>query len=100
MSDETNDGRYDWERRNDCRGDSAAFQGGGTVAPTRLRGVLTMGDLTKVFSFIAGAACIATVAVAAAASAQQQTPPRAPGTVTAMVVMTPTGPATCATWVQ
>lgn len=34
------------------------------------------------------------------ASAQKKTPPKAPSTVTALVVMTPNGPATCATWVQ
>ena len=32
--------------------------------------------------------------------AQQQTPPGQASQVTAYVVMTPTGPATCATWVQ
>jgi hypothetical protein len=44
-------------------------------------------------------ACIATVAATAAALAQQRSAKEI-GTVTAMVVMTPNGPATCATWVQ
>ena len=41
----------------------------------------------------------ATFTVIATASAQQQAPARS-GTTTAYVVMTPSGPATCATWVQ
>jgi hypothetical protein len=45
-------------------------------------------------------ASVAILAMAAAANAQQPAPPRQPGQVTAYVVMTPTGPATCATWVQ
>jgi hypothetical protein len=55
---------------------------------------VTMSHVIKRIGSIAGAACIATVA-AAAASAQPQ-----PGSFTALVVMTPNGPATCATWVQ
>jgi hypothetical protein len=42
--------------------------------------------------------CIAALAVAA--NAQQPTTPKQSGQVTAYVVMTPAGPATCATWVQ
>jgi hypothetical protein len=65
---------------------------------------LTMGDLTKRFASIAWVACIAMLAASAAASAQQRKPPPpappAPSQYTAMVVMTPNGPATCATWVQ
>jgi hypothetical protein len=63
---------------------------------------LTMGDLTKRVASITLAACIATVIATTAASAQQRKPPPppAPGPVTALVVMTPNGPATCATWVQ
>jgi hypothetical protein len=61
---------------------------------------LTMGDLTKRFASIALVACIAMLAASAAASAQQRKPPPALGPTTAMVVMTPNGPATCATWVQ
>ncbi len=51
---------------------------------------------------IAGSAlvCLAAVATAGAALAQQQPPPKRSGPVTAMVVMTPNGPATCSTWVQ
>jgi hypothetical protein len=64
-----------------------------------------IGGLTKRFGRVARMACIVTVAATAAASAQQrtrpqQTPPKQPGPVAAMVVMTPNGPATCATWVQ
>ena len=64
---------------------------------------LTMGGLTKRFGSVALVACI--VAVAATAAAQQrprpqQTLPKQSGPVTALVVMTPNGPATCATWVQ
>jgi hypothetical protein len=65
---------------------------------------LTMRDLTKRLGSIASAACIATVIASAAASAQRQKPAPAqapaPGPVKALVVMTPNGPATCATWVQ
>lgn len=57
-----------------------------------------MGKLTKRLGSIAGAACV--VAAATTASAQQQVPPKGPGEVTALVVMTPSGPATCATWIQ
>ena len=48
------------------------------------------------FIVMAAAACAAVTA----ASAQQPTTPRQPGDVTAYVVMTPSGPATCSTWVQ
>ena len=65
---------------------------------------LTIGDLTKRLGSIASAACIAIVMASTAASAQRQkpapAPAPAPGPVTALVVMTPNGPATCATWVQ
>jgi hypothetical protein len=43
-------------------------------------------------------ACVATLA--ATASAQQNAPLQRWGPVTALVIMTPNGPATCATWVQ
>jgi hypothetical protein len=62
-------------------------------------------DMIKRISRIVAAGCIATVATVAVASAQRR-PPQAPATpppppqVKAYVVMTPTGPATCATWVQ
>jgi hypothetical protein len=45
-------------------------------------------------------ACGAVVATMAVANAQQQPSPAPPGMVTAYVVMTPSGPATCATWTQ
>jgi hypothetical protein len=61
---------------------------------------VTMGDLTKRFASITWVTCIAMLAASAAASAQQRKPPPALGPTTAMVVMTPNGPATCATWVQ
>jgi hypothetical protein len=62
---------------------------------------LTLGDLTKRFASITWVAFIAMLAASAAASAQQRKPPPpALGPTTAMVVMTPNGPATCATWVQ
>jgi hypothetical protein len=77
-----------------------AGRGRAVACSVGLRDGLTTGDLTKRVGSIAGAVCIATVAVAAAAAAQQQTPPQRSGSVTAMVVMTPNGPATCATWVQ
>ncbi len=41
-----------------------------------------------------------TALAATAANAQQQAPPTQPESVTAYVVMTPNGPATCATWTQ
>jgi hypothetical protein len=59
-----------------------------------------MANLTKRFGPIARLTCIATVAATTAALAQQQKPSQATGHVTALVVMTPTGPATCSTWVQ
>jgi hypothetical protein len=73
--------------------------------PARPRSGLTMGDLTKRFGSVALVACIVAVAATATAPAQQrtrpqQTPPKQSGPVTALVVMTPNGPATCATWVQ
>jgi hypothetical protein len=43
---------------------------------------------------------IATLAASWSANAQQRTVPRQPRSVTAYVVMTPNGPATCATWTQ
>jgi hypothetical protein len=46
---------------------------------------------------IAGSIVVAAIATATTAYAQQQAPKRS---VTAYVVMTPSGPATCATWVQ
>lgn len=49
-------------------------------------------------SFIAAVA--ATCSMLAPASAQQPAPQATPGSVTAYVVMTPSGPATCATWAQ
>jgi hypothetical protein len=56
--------------------------------------------MIRTLIFIAQSILIATAATVATADAQQQAPPRQPGDVTAYVVMTPTGPATCATWVQ
>ena len=44
--------------------------------------------------------CGVLVVTIAAAHAQQQVPQKQVGQVTAYVVMTPSGPATCATWVQ
>jgi hypothetical protein len=41
-----------------------------------------------------------TLATAGTASAQQRQLPRQPSSFTAYVVMTPNGPATCATWTQ
>jgi hypothetical protein len=62
------------------------------------------GSLTKRLGSVTWAACIAVVMATAPASAQRQrpapAPTPAPGPVTALVVMTPNGPATCATWVQ
>jgi hypothetical protein len=43
---------------------------------------------------------IATLAMAATASAQQRQPSSLEQQMTAYVIMTPAGPATCATWVQ
>jgi hypothetical protein len=48
----------------------------------------------------AAALSVSVAILATAANAQQAAPPRQPGQVTAYVVMTPAGPATCATWVQ
>jgi hypothetical protein len=65
-----------------------------------LAGDITMTNLTNRLPSIIWAACIATGMATAAAAAQPQKPPQQSGPVTAMVVMTPNGPATCATWVQ
>ena len=86
-------------------GDSAMTRRDGILPPRHVHngrsvGALTIGNLARSFGSIACAACIATGAVTAAASAQQQPPPKQPGQYTALVVMTPTGPATCATWMQ
>jgi hypothetical protein len=59
-----------------------------------------MNGSTKGFGFIAGAVCVAIVAAAGAVLAQQRKPPQQASQYTAMVVMTPNGPATCATWIQ
>ena len=73
----------------------------GAVAPSvGLGDGLTRGEVAKRLGFIARVACIATVAATVAASAQQRKPPQQSGPVTALVIMTPNGPATCATWVQ
>jgi hypothetical protein len=56
---------------------------------------LLTGGLTMRFCFIVGAVGVTLVAASGAVSAQQR-----PQQYTAMVVMTPNGPATCATWVQ
>jgi hypothetical protein len=61
---------------------------------------LAMGGLTKRLGSIAWAACAVMVVATAAASAQQRKPPQQPSQYEAMVVMTPNGPATCATWIQ
>jgi hypothetical protein len=61
---------------------------------------LTLIDLTRQLGSIALAACIAMAITVAAASAQQRKPPQQSRPVTALVIMTPNGPATCATWVQ
>src|ERR1700751_5709784 len=45
-------------------------------------------------------ACSATLAAVSVAYAQQKNPPQPHRPGTAMVVMTPNGPATCTTWVQ
>ncbi|MBV9250901.1 MAG: hypothetical protein JO227_16845 [Acetobacteraceae bacterium] len=45
-------------------------------------------------------ACVAAVSLTVTAAAQQKPPSGSADSVTAYVVMTPTGPATCATWVQ
>lgn len=60
----------------------------------------TWGDLTKSLGLITWAACLATLGGSATASAQEKKPPRPPTQVTALVVMTPNGPATCDTWVK
>lgn len=44
--------------------------------------------------------CMAAMVATAAADAQSPQQLRAPGSFTAYVVMTPSGPATCATWTQ
>jgi hypothetical protein len=61
---------------------------------------LTMDDTIKRVGSIVVAGCIATVVAGTAASAQPRPPPQQSGPVTALVIMTPNGPATCATWVQ
>ena len=53
--------------------------------------------MLKGFAVVAGPIAVATLAVAAASA---QPPPRKAGPVTAYVVMTPSGPATCTTWTQ
>jgi hypothetical protein len=63
----------------------------------RTRGDLTRDNRTQWFGIIAGMACIATMAATATA---QQRSAKEVGEVTALIVMTPNGPATCATWVQ
>jgi hypothetical protein len=61
--------------------------------------IMIMKQLAKRLGILAWA-CGAVVATFATAHAQQPAPQKQPGEVTAYVVMTPNGPATCATWVQ
>jgi hypothetical protein len=44
--------------------------------------------------------CMTTLGATSAVEAQSRPPPGAPSSFTAYVVMTPNGPATCATWTQ
>jgi hypothetical protein len=82
-----------WEgNRHGCHDSSGVTEGDGTASPRY--------DRTNRLASAAWVACIATVVATAAASAQQQNTPSRSGPVTALVVMTPNGPATCATWVQ
>ena len=60
----------------------------------------TRGRLIKSIVSTACATCIAMAGASSAAPAQQQKPAPAHGPVTALVIMTPNGPASCATWVQ
>jgi hypothetical protein len=55
---------------------------------------------TRKFCSIAPWVVIATLATTSAAYAQQKAPSEQAPEMTALVVMTPNGPATCATWVQ
>jgi HdeA/HdeB family len=70
------------------------------VPPDGARCVPLGGGLTKRLGSIAGTVCLATAIATATASAQQKKPPQPPTDVTALVVMTPTGPATCDTWIK
>ena len=56
--------------------------------------------MIRSLNVIALSIVVPTVLAIATANAQQQAPPKPRGPVTAYVVMTPSGPATCATWVQ
>ena len=56
--------------------------------------------MIRSLNVIALSIVVPTVLAMATANAQQQAPPKPRGPVTAYVVMTPSGPATCATWVQ
>jgi hypothetical protein len=81
------------------------FEGAGKVPWLRRRnrrptGARMLSDLTMKFGSLACMACLATVVLSAAAPAQQKRPAKEASAVTAMVVMTPNGPATCDTWVQ
>jgi hypothetical protein len=55
--------------------------------------------MSRTFTVV-GSIALAAMAITTTAYAQQQAPPRRSGPVAAYVVMTPNGPATCATWVQ
>jgi hypothetical protein len=60
-----------------------------------------IGRRTTWFGVIAGAACLATVATTSSVSAQKKKPtPKEISEVTALVVMTPNGPASCQTWID
>jgi hypothetical protein len=78
-------------------GGTAARRGGIAHLPTAR---LTPRALARKLGSIALMGFLATFVASTAASAQQKRPPREPQQVTALVVMTPNGPATCATWVQ
>ena len=68
--------------------------------PGRATGGLTARTLITRAGAIAPSACLAMVVATTMASAQRKSEREAPREVTALVVMTPSGPATCATWVQ
>lgn len=66
----------------------------------RKRGFKT-GSRTVWFGIVAAAACLGTIATTGTVSAQKKKPtPKDIAEVTALVVMTPNGPASCQTWID
>ena len=84
-------------RRLTGRPDTASAM---SAPPERIRRVKTRGRAVW-FGIVAGVACLGTIATTNTVSAQKKkATPKEIAEVTALVVMTPNGPASCQTWID